>query len=91
MIGAFFYFVNTDNYVPNNRPIAGPEDGWNPRTQSGTITFLIFQVPLASYILFAYISSPWKVPLYRNYLFTVIILLNICQCIALFFLTAELE
>ena len=85
LIGGFYYYISTPQYVPNENPVVTTD--WYAYTHSGTCMFLLILVPFSVYSLFFYIGRPWNSKIYKNYLLFLMILLNIGATITLHYIT----
>lgn len=62
---------------------------WNPFTHSATAMFLMVLVPFTMYGVYFYISHPWKLRIYNNYLLLLIILANVAGTLTHFYVTKK--
>lgn len=85
LVGGFFYYISTPEYVPNEKPVVTTD--WYAYTHSGTCMFLLMLPPFAIYALFFYIGSPWNSKIYKNYLLLLLILLNVAATVLLHYIT----
>lgn len=85
LTAGYFYFLTAPEYTPNPNPVA--DTNWNTVTHTATVHFLLMLPPSVIYAYIFYISDPWKLPIYRNYLLSILIILNIGATVALHYIT----
>ena len=90
IIAGYLYYVNSGYFVVNPKPIATEEDGFFSINQSNTVIFLMLLIIQVFLAYSLYNSAPWKVPIYRNVLEFLLIVLNLAAGVAFFYLTEQL-
>ena len=60
VVCGYFYFFETDEYIPNPDPSAGVLKGFNSKTHTATIVLLMVLLPFNFNALFIYSGYPWK-------------------------------
>ncbi len=91
IICGYFYFRMRDDFVFNPVPRLTPE-GFYTLCQTTTIVFLLVQVPFALNIFFLYNNGhKFKEPFYKNYVLSIIVLVNLAADIFFFFKTESLK
>jgi RsiW-degrading membrane proteinase PrsW (M82 family) len=91
VVAGYQYYVNTSDFVANPNPVATFADGWNGVNKSGTLIFLMLIIVCTLLPLFIYRSDPWKQPLYKNVILTVIIVVNSVLFFAIYYTTSYLS
>ena len=89
MILAYEYYYYSSDFTPNPITKVTFKDGWNGVNKSSTVLFLISVLYYISLSFLLYRGSPWKKPIYRNILMTLLIVLNIVLIIVIFFTTEK--
>jgi uncharacterized membrane protein len=90
MVACYLYNSNTDGFTSNLNCAVTFAFGYIGRTQSATIMFVAKILALIFMAVTVYRSSPWKEPIYRNILLTVLLVLNFIVMFFLFFGTSSL-
>jgi hypothetical protein len=86
-LGAYFYYYNTSDFVPNPNTAITFADGWSGLCKSSTVNFLITTLQFTFLPIFIHRSSPWKEPIYKNIALSVLILINIALIIPIYLFT----
>ena len=89
LIAGFYYIKSTAAYVANTQPVVtiANNPAWFPFTESASAMFLLVLVPFTMYGVIFYISNPWKMFIYKNPLFFLVVLLNVGGTIAMHYIT----
>ena len=87
VVAGYFYYIYTDEYEPNEKPEATVLNGFNSKTHTATIIFLMVLLPFNFNALFIYSSTPWKERFFGNFLFSFMLILNISIAGLFFFIT----
>lgn len=90
-IGAYLYYYQSNDFVPNPHPYVSYRDGWNGVCKSSTVNFLIIIVEYTLLPIVIYRSSPWKEEIYKNLFLLSTIIINLVLIIAIFIETANLS
>jgi len=84
VVSGFQFIVNQPDYITNPSPYFPLGGGYNPECQLVTSMFLMMGLPLATTAILVYKSSPWKNPIYRNYVLSIVIGVNILIVLVFF-------
>ena len=87
VVAGYFYYINTDEYQPNENPEATVLNGFNSKTYTSTIIFLMVLLPFNFNALFIYSSTPWKERFFGNFLFSFMLILNVSVSGLFYFIT----
>lgn len=92
ILGSWFYYKNTPEYLPNPKPtISIANGGFNSKNHCTTLIFILIILTSACNGFIIYRSKPWRERFFRNYLFTLLIFSNLIIALAFAFLTEQLE
>ena len=89
--GAYYYYYKTSDFVPNPRPVATFQSGWNGNTKTSTVNFLILVLQFTLIHIAIYRSSTWKESIYKHIPLTILIVVNLGLIIPIYFLAANLS
>lgn len=91
IICGFFYMKSRSDYIPN--PVQRLTlTGFFTLCQNATVVFLLVQIPFALNGFFIYNNGVrFKEPIYKNYILSVVILLNFIADVIYFFITPSLK
>lgn len=91
VLGCWFFYSNTSEYVPNPRPrVSIADGGFNAKNYSTTLIYVCILIVTAVNGFIVYRSKPWKERFFRNYLFTLLIIANLTVALVFAFMTLEL-
>lgn len=83
----YFYFRDTPEYVFNEPKT--PILKWAPLTHAATSVFLLVLLPYSVYSVYFHISSPWKQPIYHNYILFVLTIANVVGTVVMHYITKK--
>lgn len=87
VLGAWFYFYNTDEFVPNPKTRVTVENGsFNSKIMSTSMIYVLVLIVLAANGFIMHRSSPWRERIYRNYPFSLLLFVNMLVAMIFAFL-----
>lgn len=84
------YYRSQEEYVWNYSKVT-VDSGYTFQTSLATCQYVLYNFFPSFIVIGLYISSPWKEPIYRNYLLFIVILVNLATTGALAFLMPTLK
>ena len=81
-IGWWIYSSSAD-YYPNPNPYITYDSGYNSKTKSVTYIYILMMFFFSILPIVLYRSSPWKMPIYKEKVFCLWVILNVALCISM--------
>jgi hypothetical protein len=90
LIGAYVYYINTPQFVPNTTHTTIRFGGaWYGQSQSSTIGFITSVILNIALPFAIYQSTPWKLPMWKNAFLMALIIINIIMIVPISILTSR--
>lgn len=85
LAGSYFFYYNTDEFIPNTVRTITFASGWNGKCVSTTVSFFVTVLEFSLLPFVVYRSSPWKEPFYRNIPLMILVIVNIALITVIYF------
>jgi magnesium-transporting ATPase (P-type) len=92
ILGAWFYYYRTPDFKPNEKVVIRfDNEGFNSKTSSTTLIFLLVILVIASNAFIMYRSRPWREKFFTNYLFTFVVIVNFSLALVFAFTNKQIQ